>query len=247
MTINLGNIINTNSWISTLIFNKLSDTCPALNLKGADHKLYDICREDFRNYMLYINGNHIKIEDEPSIQEQPLEMVPTQEMPFESFLATAIGEMLNGGLQRSLQDTVEISEFLDAWISWWWRKWTERTKIILNTQDTPKNTVVVGNWITNGLSPEERGELMKIVIDKLVQYGEICCTHIIADSLIKKAVEEMKGNSMENKLQLISRLQRQAKLICYTHGVLVFIRPENYFKLGEWRNDGGAAAPNTIV
>lgn len=215
-------------WINTLIFNKLSDICPTLKLRVEDRRVLDTCCRDFRNYLNYINTNHLKI-DNSSIQE-----VPQEDASLAPFFAIIMNE-----LHQTLQDIAEVSEFLNVWVSWWWRKWIQRTKIILNVTDVPKNSISVGGGsLTNSLSSEERGELTKIVIDKLIQYGEISCTEIISDSLIKKAVEDMKNVTIENKIQLISKLQRQVKMISYTHGVLVFIRPDNYFKVAEWRNDG---------
>jgi hypothetical protein len=245
----IGFNIDTNFWINTLIFNKLSDISPLMNLKTEDRRVFDICCRDFKNYLHYINTNHLKVEDEDDSIQKPLDNpIPTQEIVPQDFLITIINNIngVIGTLHHDLQNTKEISDFLDVWISWWWRKWTERTKVILRAEDAPKNTIAASlNWSPVGLSQEERVDFTGIIVDKLIQYGEICCTQIIAESLITKAVGEIKSWTIENKIQLISKLQRQAKTISFTHGVLIFLRPDNYFKLREFRDDGTAA--NKIV
>jgi hypothetical protein len=81
---------------------------------------------------------------------------------------------------------------------------------------------------------------------QLIKYGEISCTQILADNLLKKAIDDMRGKELQDKIGLISKLQRQVKEISYTHGPLVFIKPdENYFKLREWRDDNFAG--NKII
>jgi hypothetical protein len=212
-------------WINTLVLNKLKDVCSSLDLNGSDRKVYDVCIRDLRNYMVYLQRNYLKIEEDP------------QNMLTNPFISMAITE--NGVLYQNLQTTKEVAEFIDMWVKMWWKKWLERTKIIISNDQLPKNSLHIGGGGSPSvtLSPEETDELLGVTIMKLIQFGEICCTQIIAENLLKKAVEDLKGKELPDKLRLISKLQRQAKDISYVHGTLVFIKPdENYFKLREWRD-----------
>jgi hypothetical protein len=41
---------------------------------------------------------------------------------------------------------------------------------------------------------------------------------------------------MSDKINLIAQLKREAKQISYTHGTLIFIKPDKQFFLREWRD-----------
>jgi hypothetical protein len=78
--------------------------------------------------------------------------------------------------------------------------------------------------------------------DKLIQYGEICCSSILAEALFKKDIQASQKTewTTQEKINLISRLQREAREITFTHGVLVFIKPDRSYGLREWRDSGNA-------
>lgn len=218
---------NMGFWINTLIFNKLADICPTLSLNGSDRKVYDICIKDFKNYIIYLERNHMKLED-----------IASQTSPLDEIVSIMMGDIDGGSLVQNLKGTKEMVEFVDMWVKWWFRKWVQRTKIILNNKDVP--TLIKAVSLTNSpFTAEEKEDFFGTLTDKLIQYGEICCTQIIAESLFQKAVEssQKKEWKLEEKVNFISKLQRDAREISYTHGPLVFIRPDNYFRLGEWRND----------
>lgn len=215
-------------WINSLIFNKLADICPSLSLNGQDRKVYDICIKDFKNYIIYLDNNHLRIESNSSSMS-----------PLDEIVSIMMGDT---GLTQNLETTNEITEFVDMWVHWWFRKWTERTKIVLNKKDLPQQSTnpQMGKIPFTSV---EQDEFMRALTDKLIQYGEICCTQIIAESLFKKDIEIAiaageKEWKMQEKLNFLSKLRREAKEVSYTHGPLVFIHPDDYFKLREWRNDG---------
>lgn len=216
-------------WINTLIFNKLDEICPLLSLNGEDRKVYDICKQDFQNYIRYLDGNHLKMEDSS---------LPTPVSPIEEVISIMLGGI---GLTQNLESTKEITEFVDMWVHWWFRKWVQRTKIVLNEKDLPLDSSKAMSFLPNIFSGEEHQEFIRALIDKLIQYGEICCTQIMANAMFKKAVEmaNKKEWTIQDKLNFLCKLQREAKQITYTHGPLIFIRPDNYYKLREWRDDVG--------
>jgi len=219
-------------WINSLIFNKLDDICPLLSLNGEDRKVYEICIEDFKNYANYLDRNHMKVDKQTS-----QEFLPSQQIIIEEIISIIVEN--SSSLTQNLQDTKEVEEFVHAWVQMWWKKWQYRTKIIFKEPPNMFNAGVRFN--SDNFTREEIGELTHIVIDKLIQYGEICCATIIADALIKKDIQAAQKPewTTQDKLNLIPRLQREAREMSYTHGPLVFIRANKGYGLREWR-DGNA-------
>lgn len=218
-------------WINSLIFNRLANICPDLSLNGEDRKVYEICMKDFRDFANYLERNHPKVDEGLPIEDYP-------QTVMEEIVSFVIDNI--SGLPQTLRSTQEITEFINMWVKWWWRKWQERTKIILNEKDLPKSATVNISTLASTFTPEEHKGVIVAVADKLIQYGEICCVFIMADALFIKAFEDAnkKEWTLQDKLNLISKLQRTAKEVAYTHGPLVFLRPDNYFKFREWRSDG---------
>lgn len=216
---------NMDVWVNTLIGNKLKELCPQLELNTQDQKLFQVCVRDFRNYTVYLQQSHLKVE-------------PEEQNPFEGASYSMVITS-QGIFYQSLQTTKEMAEFIDMWIKMWWKKWQQRTKIIFSDKDLPKNVIPPTNGAQpTALSPEEREELLGVTIKKLIQYGEISCTQILGEKLLQKAVEDMRGKELGDKVNLISKLQRQAREISYAHGSLIYIKADqNYFKVREWRND----------
>jgi hypothetical protein len=219
---------NMGYWINTLIFNKLADICPSLSLNGSDRRVYDICIKDFKNYIFYLERNHMRLEN-----------IGTQISPLDEIVSVMMGDIGGGPLIQNLESTKEVAEFVDMWVKWWFRKWVQRTKIILNEKEMPKLVKPI-SLDSCPFTAEEKADLMAALTDKLIQFGEICCTQIIADSLLSKAIESSgkKDWKIEEKINFISRLQRDAREISYTHGALVFIKANSdYYKLREWRDN----------
>jgi hypothetical protein len=185
-------------------------------LRGEDHKIYEICVKDFKNYVIYLTRTHEKIGDAPTMGQ------PT------NLILLAMNDSGNG----VYENTKEVSGFLDVWVNLWYKKWQERTKVIF---EAPKFGFSNGGKL-GVLSSEELMDLIGITIDKLIQHGEICCTQIIASELIKKAVGDMKENTTTEKLMLVSKLQRQAKEMSYIHGPLVFFCLNKISNMREWRD-----------
>lgn len=219
-------------WINTLIFNKLSDICPTLSLNGSDRRVYNICIKDFKNYVQYLDRNHLRIENKTPATQTWLD----GSMNVDDIISVMMGD---GGLTQNLESTKEVTEFVDMWVHWWFQKWTKRTKVIFNDKDMPFNTSKAVSMISCPFTAEEKEELMAVFVDELIRYGEICCTEIVGESLFQKAVDssQKKEWKLEDKVNFISRLQRDAREISYTHGPLVFIKADaNYYKLREWRD-----------
>lgn len=233
---------NMMQWVSMLIYDELQKNCGMLSLNGEDRKIYTICMEDFRNYIAYLDRHH-------PIESKPQASQPSNEVSFiteeranniiDEFLTIMITNRLYG-LHTDLENTREITEFVHSWVKVWFKKWQQRTKIVFKEIPKMLNGDLPLN--SNQFSKEEYDDLKQAVTDKLIQYGEICCSDILADALLKKDIQasQKKEWSMQDKLNLIPRVQREAREMSYTHGPLVFIRPNKGYGLREWRDDNAS-------
>lgn len=224
-------------WINALIFNNLDEICPLLNLTGEDRKVYEICIGDFKNYANYLDRNHMKVDKQVSSNFPFSQQVVIEEII--SIFARNQNELI-----QNIQDTKEVEEFVHSWVKLWWKKWQYRTKIIFKEQ--PNSFDAKAHPVLDNFAKEEISELICIVTDKLIQYGEICCVNIIADALVKKDIQAVQKSewTTQDKLNLIPRLQREAREMSYTHGPLVFIKANKEYGLREWRDNSNA---NKIV
>jgi hypothetical protein len=220
-------------WINSLIFNKLGDICPMISLNGEDRKVYEMCVKDFKDYLTYLEVNRMKVDNSQTLEY-------TGEIPqivADEFVQAVLG--IHEEIQNKLKDSKEMAEFVNVWVQWWWRKWQERTKVIFG--EMPKGRIGIGTPFPSGeFTAEEREDIQRATIDKLIQYGEICCPSILADALFRKEVQASERTEwkMQDKINLISRLQRCAREMSYTHGPLVFIKPsKEFWGLREWRDD----------
>jgi hypothetical protein len=215
-----------------IVYDELQKCCDMMALNGEDRKVYDICMQDLRNYLSYLERNRPKI-GEPSNPK-----LETQDLG--ELLTTAITNDLYGlspVLHNDLENTKEIAEFTHWWVKWWFRKWQDRTKIIFKQEhhQFDADSPLTSTCFTN----EEQHDFKQIIIDKLIQYGEICCTDILANALFKKDIQTSQKPewTTQDKVNLIPKLQRLAKEMSYTHGALVFIKPNKGYGLREWRDD----------
>lgn len=213
-------------WINTLLFKKLSEVCPSLSLNGEDRRVYEILIHDFKDYLRYLSENFMKVEEERNkINVQIIEI---------------IGDYPRISLAQNLMDTKEMAEFVNSWVPMWFKKWQQRTKIIFGKEDLPKSVISLRMNLSNELTADEYEDVELALKNKLIQYGEICCVDIMANSLLKKELEEHGGKemSLQDKVNLIPRMQRIAKDMSYKHGPLVFVKPDKDYYLREFRDDG---------
>jgi hypothetical protein len=219
---------NMMQWISMLVYDELQKCCEELSLNGEDRKLYDICLVDLRNYLSYLDRNCQKLES-----ESPELKIEREELG--DILSVVITNRLYG-LHDDMKSTIEVKEFIHWWVKWWFKKWQERTQVIFKDQPSKFN---VDSIVPNPFNGVERDELMQATRDKLIQCGEICCSSILAEAVFKKDMQasDKRDWSIQDKINLVSRLQREAREMSYTHGVLVFIKPDKRYGLREWRDD----------
>lgn len=219
---------NMSNWISMRIYDELSKCCGMLCLDGADRRIYELCMKDFWDYMGYLKRNHQKIEDENPQTNSMVEFRIEQNI----FGYTTIHAEIKG------VNSKEVDEFVHMFVQQWWKKYHERTKIVFKVDE--KLQRLMDMKAPFDFTETERQEILGILTDHYIKYGEICCPSILADQLFKRTVEAdtRKTWTVNDKINLIAQLKREVKEISYTHGPLIFIKPDKQFFLKEWRNDG---------
>jgi hypothetical protein len=80
-----------------------------MSLNGEDRKVYEICMQDFRNYLLYLERNHQKLDNSSSP-----ELVLNGEVIGEVISISITNRLF--GLHQDLGSTKEITEFIHWWM-----------------------------------------------------------------------------------------------------------------------------------
>lgn len=221
-------LISTKSlYINTLVFNALSKCSDLMNLNGEDHKVYEYCLKDFWDYSDYLERNHYNEN-----REDMLCLEDTQ---------TSVNDFINMIMKLdevSQNEITEVSEFINVWVQLWWKKWQYRTKIIF--KDEPQMVNVGAHFSQVDISPDERKEIITMAIDKLIQYGEICCPSIFAENLFKVQSQQVQNKSwtIADKINFTSKMQREAKNLSSLSGPLLFLHiNKEFLKIREYRDD----------
>jgi len=140
-------------------------------------------------------------------------------------------------------NTEETVEFVSAWIGLWWAKYKQRVKLLFGKP--PKdNLQLKGIEVMKKIfTSEERSRILKEVTRTFIYNGEICCSRVLANSLfIKKlGMTNKKQWILEDKINFLIRLKREAERVSHLHGHLVLLRiDKSYYRLMEYRDDGMA-------
>lgn len=215
------------SFVNLKIFDELAKCCDAMNLNGADRKVYEMCMDDFWHYIGFLQRNYVKVEEENLTNPSIMEFHINQYVGVISFRTYMSG-----------QESKDIDEFVHMFVQRWWRKYHERCKIVFNTEREPLKTL--GEFpVKQNFTQREQNEICEVVTDAYIKNGEICCSSILADQMFKRTVESSRKKvwKPEDKINLVSQLTREAKYISYTHGTLIFIKAGKDFYAREWRDD----------
>jgi hypothetical protein len=135
----------------------------------------------------------------------------------------------------------DLDGFTRMFVHKWWKKYQTRVKIVFNLP--PKAVEMQNMAMPNAFTKEEEEEIIKSVRHKLMQYGEVCCTLPMAQNMLHVHVKnaQRKEWTIENKVNLRTTLIRHAKEVAYSHGVVLFIKPDlKKAHLNEFRDDNAA-------
>jgi len=192
------------NFVEIILTDKLKDADQALDLLGSDRKVLQVACQDFTNYLKYQ-------WDLIGVEGNNLELTEKIENFFR-------------------ENPAELEAFLTVWVGIWLRKWKERVKLLIGTQNQNKwnkvaKTLANAEPLWRTLS--HRQEITELVVATLIKNGEICGTEILTENLLKmelgeKSVQDLKED--ERVLIVVNNALRRAREMAQSRGPLIFVK-----------------------
>jgi hypothetical protein len=192
------------NFVEMMLTEKLKDIDPALDVFGSDRKVLQVACQDFTNYLKF----HWNLIGKEANQ---CEIVERLEQFFK-------------------ENPNELEEFLAVWTSIWFKKWKERVKLLIGTQNSNKWTKV--SKILSNAEPlwrklEHKQEIEELVVFTLLKNGEICGTEILTENLLKMELGEKTMQTLSDKeqvLTVVNNALRKARDMAQSKGPLIFVK-----------------------
>lgn len=192
------------NFLETLLSEKLKNKNPMLDIWGADRKVLQIACQDMINYIKVHWG-----------------LIGKEANEYELTCRLE-------GLYQS--ERKELEDFIDLWTGIWLKKWSERVKLLIGSEDHKKWSRIAK--ILNNAEPvwrnlPNRKEMQELVISALVRNGEICGTSILSENLLKMELGEGSSKSADETEQLLNvacKAIRKAKELSRSRGPLIFVK-----------------------
>jgi len=192
------------NYVELIIGEKLKNADSALDITASDRKVLQVACQDFTNYLKF----HWNLIGKEANQ---CELVEKLDVLFK--------ENLN-----------ELDDFLTVWCNIWFKKWKQRVKLLIGSQNAYKWSKMA-KTITDSeplwRQMEHKQELQEIVVATLIKNGEICGTEILAENLLKMELGERSVqnlNDQERVLLVLNRALRKAREMAQSSGPLIFVK-----------------------
>jgi len=192
------------NFVEIMLGEKLKDSDPALDIMGSDRKVLQVACQDFTNYLKF----HWNLIGKEANQ---CDLVERLETLFK-------------------EDSQELNAFLTVWTGIWFKKWKERVKLLIGTQNANKwnkMSKTLANIEPMWRKIEHKQELQEIVISTLIKNGEVCGTEILAENLLKMELGEKDFENLNEKERLFATLNnslRKAREMSQSRGPLIFVK-----------------------
>jgi len=214
-------------WVGIMIAEALQRLEPTFEDNPSDRdNVTNRCRADFWEYVTFIQQKHTKVEQNET---------ETKNEFFPEIWASFIKET---------ESNAEIIQFVDSFVSRWWKKYKDRVKILLEKPKTDILAVKGERMMYDLFLPNEVQEICNELTLEFLRWGEICMPRELAKSLFMRTLGQLTTKKMTigEKLNFLSNLKREAKKVSYVHGCLLFISPSKEYFLREYRFDGESSA-----
>jgi len=224
-------------WVGLIITDKLQKLEPTFNIDASDRdKVANMCRADFWEYATWLQKTFPKLDDSYDAEVDLPDNTQTVEIIASDY-----------GMFVGLSSTQQIVDFVESFVSRWWKKYKERVKLLLNPPKLDKFALEGIQKIPEIFTAKEQEEILNEITNQLIRWGEICMPRKMADTLFKRTVGQFvkKDWKVEDKINIMNNLVREARRVAYTHGHLVFITPSKDYYLREYR-DSGATPPQDL-
>jgi hypothetical protein len=192
------------NFVEIMLGEKLKDSDPALDIMGSDRKVLQVACQDFTNYLKF----HWNLIGKEANQ---CDLVERLETLFK-------------------EDSQELNAFLTVWTGIWFKKWKERVKLLIGTQNANKwnkMSKTLANVEPMWRKIEHKQELQEIVVSTLIKNGEVCGTEILAENLLKMELGEKDIENLNEKERIFATLNnslRKAREMAQSRGPLIFVK-----------------------
>ena len=201
------------NFVEIILTDKLKDADPALDLLGSDRKVLQVACQDFTNYLKYQWGLI-------GVEGSNCELAEKVEAFYK-------------------ENSAELEAFLTVWVGIWLKKWKERVKLLIGTQNQNKwnkvaKTLANAEPLWRDLSHKQ--EIMELVVSTLIKNGEICGTEILTENLLKMELGEKSAQTIgenERVLVVVNNALRKAREMAQSRGPLIFVKiDKGYYGCG---------------
>lgn len=192
------------NFIEIMLGEKLKDADSALDIRGSDRKVLQVACQDFTNYLKF-HWNLIGKE------ASECELVERLEKLFK-------------------ENPAELEEFLTVWTGIWLKKWKQRVKLLIGSENANKWKKASKNLknaepLWNKL--ERKQEIQEVLVATLIKNGEICGTEILSENLIKMELGEKRIKSLketERVITVVNNALRKGREMAQSRGPLIFVK-----------------------
>ena len=192
------------NFVETLMSEKFLEKNPLIDVLSADRKVLQIACQDLTNYLKVL-------WDLAGKDASNCEVAERLEKLFE-------------------EEPQELEEFLSIWTGIWLKKWEERVKLLIGSENSKRWNSVTR--ILNNAEPiwarlSNRREMEDVVISSLIKKGEICGTSILAENLLKMELGDDKkqyASDEEQIMTVVNNALRKARELIQSKGPLIFVK-----------------------
>jgi len=201
------------NFVEIILTGKLKDADQALDLLGSDRKVLQVACQDFTNYLKYQWGLI-------GIEGNNCELAERVDTFYK-------------------ENSAELEAFLTVWVGIWLKKWKERVKLLIGTQNQSKwnkvaKTLANAEPLWRNMS--HRQEITELVVATLIKNGEICGTEILTENLLKMELGEKSNQTLkesERVLVVVNNSLRRAREMAQSKGPLIFVKiDKSYYGCG---------------
>ena len=137
----------------------------------------------------------------------------------------------------------ELRQFLRLWLGQWRDKWRARVKVLAGDEKPPVEAA--GHLASRSpVDVPNEDEMIDLVVEVLINHGEVCGTVIVAQELIANELrsflrlyeeEANLGDAVETHiLGIFNRVLRRARKLAREDGPLIFLKLEHAAPYGRY-------------
>ncbi|RLF16162.1 MAG: hypothetical protein DRJ97_01690 [Thermoprotei archaeon] len=160
----------------------------------------------------------------------------------------AVNDFRNYVKYKPPSPNVDQGEYADCWAERWLDKWRERVKLVFRPQDGhvfAKHEKLIRDTSFLWSRFPHLNEALELVVDALIDVGEICFTNLLAESTLRgellrykqlcRSDEEALRRIQVDPLKVVKEAMYRAKSLRHVKGPLVWLRVDEHI----WRSSTG--------